>query len=318
MEQKKMEQKITEVVRQLDIRRLELFKFLYFLATKRQTKTKDLIRKTGQPEKQIRRLLRFFADYLEPPTQKVVVKKSERKEIEDYSRKMIKQIVFGNSALVKKVLTKYKKSRPVPDRKYDQFTSTIITTAKRGLKMARNGDFWQRNVAVLGDDDLTSVAIALSGQVKKVTVFEVDDRIVNLINKICQQEKLSIEVIKHDLRCPLPKKYLNCFDTVFTDPPYTNSGISLFLNRAIELIKDNYGSRIYLCYGNSDRAREREVIIQEVINEKGLLINSKKYQFNKYLGAESIGSSSSLYLLDWTPKTKITKVDFENKFYTNE
>jgi len=48
-----------------------------------------------------------------------------------------------------------------------------------------------------------------------------------------------------------------------------------------------------------------------------LLIKTKLSQFNKYSGAESIGSQSSLYVLDWTPSTKIVESNLK-KIYTND
>lgn len=95
-----------------------------------------------------------------------------------------------------------------------------------------------------------------------------------------------------------------------------SGGISPFLNRGIELLYKRLQSRIYLCYGNSDRARERELEIQRLINGKGFLVKEKLAGFNKYYGAESIGSTSSLYLCDWTPKTKI-KAPINEDIYTN-
>jgi hypothetical protein len=148
-------------------------------------------------------------------------------------------------------------------------------------------------------------------------VFEIDDRLGKFITNISRENGLEIEVIKKDLFQPLDKKLLNKYDIVFTDPPYTNEGINIFLNQAVRLIKKNFLGRIYLCYGNSDRAREREIEIQKLILDHNLIIKTKLYQFNKYYGAESIGSQSSLYVLDWTPSTKTIKI-VSGKIYTNE
>ena len=315
---KELNQRIIRIAEKLDIRETSVLDFLYYLSVKDSTKTKLLIRATGQPKAQIQRLLKSFSEFLKPPSQAVIVnKKEDRKIMQNFTKERIKQIEAVNKELIKKLLTKYNNLRLSPKRSFDQFYATTKTVIKRSLIMAKTGDLWQGEIVFLGDDDLTSIAVALTRQAQRIVVFEIDEDIGDLIAEISKQEKLGIEVIKHDLRKPLPKKYLNSFNTVFTDPPYTPKGISVFLNKAIELIKNRYTSRIYLCYGNSNRAREREVDIQKLIADKGLLIDSKLYQFNKYYGAESIGSSSSLYLLDWTPRVKITKVDFAN-FYTYE
>ena len=179
------------------------------------------------------------------------------------------------------------------------------------------GDIYQRRLAFLGDDDLTSVACALTHQAKSITVFEVDDRLISLIETVSKKLNLDITVVKQDLTNSLDKKYSHSFDTVFTDPPYTPSGVSLFTNCAVELLDPKLTSRLYLCYGNSDRAREREVAIQKIISDFGFLIHKKYFQFNHYSGAYSIGSQSSLYLLDWTPQLKTKTISLE-KIYTHE
>ncbi len=214
------------------------------------------------------------------------------------------------------LLQKYTKDRPRPERSYDQFYATVETTARRAQLLQQNGDIAGR-IAFLGDDDLTSVAVSSLNKLADLTVFEIDERQTKNIRRIAQKEGLRIQLIETDLREQLTKVYNNKYDVVFTDPPYTPAGISIFLNRAVELLKNNLNSRIYMCYGTSDRSRERELAIQEVILQKGLLINTKIPGFNKYVGAASINNQSSLYILDFTPKTHTTPVA-GSRIYTNE
>jgi N4-bis(aminopropyl)spermidine synthase len=214
------------------------------------------------------------------------------------------------------LLQKYSKDRPKPERSYDQFYATIETTAARACVMEENGDIAGR-IAFLGDDDLTSVAVSYLNKQADLTVFEIDERQTKNIRRIAQKEGLRIQLLEADLREQSTKTYNNRYDVVFTDPPYTPAGISIFLNRAIEMLKNSTKSRIYLCYGTSDRSRERELAIQDVIIKKGLVINTKLPEFNKYIGAASINNQSSLYILDFTPKTHTTPVA-GSRIYTNE
>lgn len=217
---------------------------------------------------------------------------------------------------LQKLLESYAKDRPKPDRSYDQFNATLETTVKRALTIEENGDLSGR-IAFLGDDDLTSVAVSYLNKLADLTVFEIDERLTKNIRRIAQKENLRIQLVETDLRIQLLKGYNNKYDVVFTDPPYTPSGISLFLNRAIELLKNSPKSRIYMCYGTSNRASDRELAIQETIMQKGLVIRAKYPEFNKYSGAASIGNQSALYILDFTPKTRTTPV-VGNRIYTNE
>lgn len=207
----------------------------------------------------------------------------------------------------------YTESRPKANRQFDQFFATEKSIFDKISLISQSGDFYNRSVCILGDDDLLSLAIATLNQAKKITVFEIDPQICDYI----KSQKQDIEVISFDLKNKIPQNLKNQFDLIITDPPYTAAGISLFLNRGIELLKPLLTSRIYLSCGTSDRARERELAFQQIIWQMGLLINSKYFQFNQYIGADSIGNRSSLYVLDWTPKTKTIKID-SNPIYTNQ
>jgi N4-bis(aminopropyl)spermidine synthase len=234
------------------------------------------------------------------------------------SQMPVGKILDNPSKNIKEILEKYGTLRPKPDREYDQFTATDETTINRGRLLAEKNDLWERNILFLGDDDLTSVAAAATGLATKITVVEIDERWGNFIKKISKENELKIEVIGADLRENLPEGLANNYDVVFTDPPYTPDGATLFLNQALVVLKKKLTSRVYFCYGNSDRARERELKIQQILAEMGWLINEKRYQFNQYHGARSIGSNSSLYLLDWTPQTRKKAISNEQKIYTNE
>lgn len=315
MNEAELANKIEEASLELVLKPELILSFLAYISSKDGVDSKVLLRRFGLAETQYKKTLQVFRDFLLPPPGLIRMKDGEmmNKIVGEHLAK-IRNI---NKTKITEVLAKYKAYRPKPNREFDQFFATRETTAKRAIRMAKAGDLYRRNIAFLGDDDLNSVAAALTGQAVKITVFEIDLNIIEVITKIASEENLDIEIVKYDARQPIPKSYLEKFDTVFTDPPYTPAGISLFVNRGIELMKNKFTSRLYLCYGNSERARERELEIQKIIFEKGLLINTKLFQFNKYHGAESIGSSSSLYLLDWTPKIKLTKVNTE-RLYTNE
>ena len=299
------------------LRLLDLSKFLYHLSKKSKISTRELIRLTGFPETFLYSLLKKYSEILEPPSRFLVVKPSLRSKILIENKDKIKTIQNIDADYLVKNIDVVTSLRETPDRSLDQFYATSTTTFRRAKLMAKMGDIHERSLAFLGDDDLTSIACALTHQATSITVFEIDDRLINLIKQISEKLNLDITVVKQDLLKPIDQKYKKSFDTVFTDPPYTPNGISLFVNQAVELLKPEYTSRLYLCYGNSDRAREREVVIQKTISDFGFLVHKKYFQFNHYTGAQSIGSQSSLYLLDWTPILKTKKISLD-KIYTHE
>lgn len=308
--------KVENVAQKLELRQSVVIQFLVLISSTLKYTSKDLTRKLGLPQVHLYRLIHEFSDILEPKSVNIETKKNLTEKIANYAKKTLLETKI-NQNVIKEIIKKYQKNRLKPDRNLDQFNATIATTVKRVVKLAQNGDLAGKKLAFLGDDDLVSIGVALTHQYKKITVFEIDDRLNKLITQISQENNLNIEVIKQDLRQPIDKSHFDKYDLVFTDPPYTKEGINIFLNQAIKLINKNFLGRIYLCYGNSDRAREREIEIQKLILDHNLIIKTKLNQFNKYNGAESIGSQSSLYILDWTPSTKTVNLKQE-KVYTNE
>jgi len=208
----------------------------------------------------------------------------------------------------------------LPDkRKWDQFRATKETVWRRSELMKRRGDLLGRHILFLGDNDLTSIALTMKGEAKRVFVADIDSDVLGLIEKISNKEEWRIETFKYDARHRLPPHLRQRFDIVFTDPPYTPTGITLFLSRAIAALKPLPTSRLYFCYGQSDRARERSLAIQAIVQEMGLLIEERLVKFNRYSGAASIGSASALYINSITPQTepKISG-EFTGKMYTWE
>lgn len=300
-----------------EIRQLDQAKFLYYLSRRDRISTRHLLRLTGLPQAFLYQLLKKHADLLAPPSRYLSVKADLRQQILSDSLEKINLIKNSNLSSLKSNLYSVLSLRPSPDRTLDQFYATRATTFRRAKKLAQMGDIYQRHLAFLGDDDFTSIAVALTRQAASITLFEIDDRLTEIIEKFSTENNLNIQVVKHDLKKAFDPKYLHRFDTVFTDPPYTPDGITLFLNRAVDLLNPKLTSRLYLCYGNSDRARERELVIQKIISDFGFLLHSKYFHFNFYQSAQSIGSRSSLYLLDWTPQLKNRHLS-SAKIYTHE
>jgi len=309
--------KMEIISKKLELRRGVIGKFLDLISQPSKYSSKDLIRKLGLPKTHLYRLIHEFTDILEKDQKYIFAKKNMVNEIRELSNIINQSEKNYNLNEIRRVLKKYQKLRPKPNRDLDQFNATIETTVKRVKKLLKNGDLKGKKVAFLGDDDLVSVATALTYKCNKITVFEIDKRLNEFIAKISKENDLGIEIVEQDLLQPIDKKFLDEYEVIFTDPPYTVEGVNIFLNQAIRILKKDFLGRIYLCYGNSDRAREREVEIQKLILSHNLLIKTKLSKFNKYVGAESIGSQSSLYILDWTPQTKTVNTNLK-KVYTNE
>lgn len=183
----------------------------------------------------------------------------------------------------------------------DQVWATPASVLARARHLITAGEV-QRGLVLLGDDDLTSLALGQLGASRGVHVLDVDDALLGLLRARSAQQGFAVETTHLDAREPLPAALRGRFGALFTDPPYAEEGFALFLSRAIELTRPD--ARLYVCFGSSRRAPERGLQKQRLIAEAGLLITAVLPDFHEYEGAESIGSRSALYVLEKTPQTR--------------
>jgi predicted methyltransferase len=216
------------------------------------------------------------------------------------------------------ILHKYSQMRGKPDTTIDQSFATPETSVLRVLYMNHKFDLTRRNFVFIGDSDLTCLALALMvSEDYKITVFDIDSKLEDIIKLANKEHNLSIEFVNHDLRKPIPDQYLNKFHCAITDPPYTRNGNYLFLSRGIDLLSDNKDSVIYLSFGTKT---PREMIkVQQDITELGCIITDILPKFNKYVGAQKLGGVSTLYRLSVISESKSKlKGDFDESIYTGE
>lgn len=216
-----------------------------------------------------------------------------------------------------KVLRQQLRRRPKPLTWLDQSHGTAETALLRALLMLEKGDIEGRRIVFLGDDDLTSIAVGLIKAAKEVAVVDLDTRLLNTIKVISEEEDLSVRIVDHDLRKPLPEKLRGRFDVVFTDPPYTYSGLILFLSRGITALEKRIGAAIYLSFAH--QAPRKILVLQRALNNMGLAIEEQISRFNIYEGAEMFANTTFLARLETTEWSKpLLSGIYENKLYTGE
>ncbi|MEU1385682.1 MULTISPECIES: bis-aminopropyl spermidine synthase family protein [unclassified Nonomuraea] len=179
----------------------------------------------------------------------------------------------------------------------DHVSATPETALRRALLLGAR--YWLPGARLLcvGDHDLTSLAVKLVHPETDVTVVDVDERILAYID----EQELGVRTRWADLRLGLPASARE-HDLAFTDPPYTPEGIGLFTARAVEGLKDD--GRVLVAYGASERTPMLAFKVQQALSELNLAYEAIYPDFNRYFGAEAIGSAADLYLLRPTTKTR--------------
>ncbi len=173
-------------------------------------------------------------------------------------------------------------NRPKAISEYDQGYVMPSDTVSRVLFMYEVGDVEGKSFLLLGDDDLTSLALLASGWPKKVTVLEIDERIINFINQVAKNEGWEVETIKYDARFPIEDKLKAQYDVFLTDPVETIGGLRLFLSRCVEGLKGE-GCVGYFGLTHLEASRRKWRQIQKDILEMGFTITDIIRNFQTYL-----------------------------------
>ena len=187
--------------------------------------------------------------------------------------------------------------RPGPNRHLDQVAATAVTVVKRALFLSQRFDLTGASVLLLGDHDLTSLALARLARDADIAVADVDERVLEFVGDVRRRRGWPIETFFTDLRLELPRSLAARFDLVFTDPPYTPAGMKLFLLRGIQALNERAFSRICAAYGVGEQQAALALKVQAAIGELRLVIETIEPGFNEYGHAPALGNRSDLYVL---------------------
>ena len=215
--------------------------------------------------------------------------------------------------VIRQTLSSYARCRPDADVRLDQSHGTPDTALRRALLIYESDAMEGREILVLGDDDLVSLALGLLGRtligdgtapVHRVTVIDIDVRLLEFISESSAREGLDIECLQHDLRHPLPGSYTETFDTFTTDPPYTAAGFELFVSRAIQALKPTVGGQGFISYAH--KSDEEMLAINGLLAAMGLCAREILPAFNAYEGAQILAGSSQMIRVHTGASTRPT------------
>ncbi|MEM5826260.1 MAG: bis-aminopropyl spermidine synthase family protein [Candidatus Aenigmatarchaeota archaeon] len=187
------------------------------------------------------------------------------------------------SNFYKKILERFEricKNRPEAIEKYDQGFIDPEGIVRRVEFIHERGDIY-RDIIVLGDDDLISIACSLTRLPNRVVVLEIDERIVNFINSIAKKYKLNLEAHIYDAQRKIPREFEKSFDVFITDPVETLLGLKLFFSRLVSALR-GIGSSGYFGITPLEASRTKWYYIEKMLYDMGFVITDIKRQFNVY------------------------------------
>ena len=97
------------------------------------------------------------------------------------------------------------KNRPPPAAEYDQTAITEEDMVIRAGFLHERGDLAGKSVLLVGDADLLSICIALTGLPKRVMVIDIDVRVIEFVNSTAKSRGWDfVEARAFDVRLPFP------------------------------------------------------------------------------------------------------------------
>jgi predicted methyltransferase/DNA-directed RNA polymerase subunit RPC12/RpoP len=204
----------------------------------------------------------------------------------------------------------------------DQTHCTVATKISRVLRMHEARALAGQRIVLLGDDDLISVAIAgfaawagNPAMVRRLTVIDADEAVLDWAGQHVAAAGGTADLVRHDLREPLPAGLEGGFDVAVTDPPYTVAGAELFLSRAVSALAPAPGRHVFFSFGA--RRPDETLAVQQSIAAMGLAVRSLTAGFNEYLGAGILAGTSNLYHLRTTAgATPLVPGRYDGPLYT--
>ncbi len=194
------------------------------------------------------------------------------------------------------ILDKFKEisaKRPEPTADYDQGYIREEDLMQRLAFIYERGDLEGAKVAIVGDDDLLSIAMALTGLPGQVDVFEIDDRLITFINDVASRMNLNITARKFDVRQDMPREFYAQYDTFVTDPVETIPGIRLFLSRAASTLVDNGAG--YFGLTHIEASLSKWAKIERMLLDMNFVITDMLRDFNVYPMAGNLEISEDYY-----------------------
>ncbi len=206
------------------------------------------------------------------------------KQIDDPSCISCEKTGFEIKGYFKDLLKKWKevtKDRPEAVERFDQGFISPEGVIKRVIFIYERGDLLNSEIFIMGDDDLLSIALALTGLPQKIQVVEIDERLVNFINNVAEKEGLKIKADVFDAQYELPDVFKGKFDVFITDPVETLDGFTLFVSRAVSSLK-GAGCAGYLGLTTIEASKKKWYEIEKRFLEMGFVITDIRRRFSVY------------------------------------
>ena len=263
----------------------------------------DLVVKTGLSRSSIEGIVQCLRPFAQELSGGFIIEESHHSAVSGVLKAaQPSPLTRANESAILSKLDKVLADRPPPIWQLDHVPATVETVWRRATYMYNTFNLRDATVLMVGDQDMTSIALALLSPSTDVVVVDIDERILSYIHAIGHRFALRIRPVFSDLRITFPRSLQQRCHLVFTDPPYTEEGLRLFLQRAVQSLVRGEPTRVLLAYGFGDRQLAKAYKAQSVIHSLRFVQHAMLPDFHHFEGAQAIGSRSDLYVLEPTTR----------------
>ncbi|WP_345429963.1 bis-aminopropyl spermidine synthase family protein [Actinoallomurus vinaceus] len=283
------------------------------LLTERSRRLDDLVRECAVPRRSVEALLRAAGSDLGGTASEgvmlndAVVPSYRERFGYDQLRRTAPADPFHAPLAAQRALTERLAgliaAAPAANEALDHVSATAETATRRAMWLDATYDLAGAHLVCVGDHDLTSLAVSAISPECRVSVVDIDERLLDYIAAQAAEAGAAVECWYADLRFGLPPVLAGSADLVFTDPPYTPEGVSLFLGRGAQALRDRSNGRLVMAYGFSPLSPALGVKVQRAVHDLDLAVEAILPGFNRYDGAQAVGSASDLYVCQPTSRT---------------
>jgi hypothetical protein len=201
------------------------------------------------------------------------------------------------------ILTRWIDGAPAARRDLDHVAATPETALRRARWLDDEYDLATTPLLFVGDHDLTALAVTLVNPDARAVVVDIDEHLLAYIDRTAAAHGPAIECRYADLRFGLPPDLAGTADVAFTDPPYTPEGVRLFATAALRGLRHREYGQVVISYGTGDGQPALGLKVQQALADLGLYTEAMLPRFNRYRGAQAVGSRSDLYVCRATART---------------
>lgn len=191
------------------------------------------------------------------------------------------RVVFGGK--FREILERFieiVRDRPLPSVDFFQGYMRERDVVFRVALMHHYNDLADKAFILVGDDDLLSVALALTGLPSRILVLDIDERLGKYIERLNRENKLEIEFRKYDVSNPLPTDLVGEFDVFSSEPLETVSGLKAFISRGVACLKK--GGVGYLGLSTAEASRRKWLAVERMLLEMNCVVTDIIRDFSKY------------------------------------